>query len=469
MRRLPGWHPIVLSVLALVPWLAGAPAARADGTRLYEQLCANCHGTDLVGGKGGSLLGPLKHGDDETSLARAVTDGFPGLGMPGMGRQLSDADVHALVVFMREKRANPTPLPPPKPIDSAEVRRTQRHAFRIEYVVKDGLQIPWAFAWLPDGRMLVTERAGRLRLVERGALQPEPVRGIPAVVEKGEGGMMDVAAHDGWIYLSFADPGEGDRAMTKIVRGRLRGNEFVNQETIFALPREQYPPGYELFGSRLAFGGGHLFFTIGERKVHDVAQQPESPLGKVHRVRPDGTIPPDNPFAQRPGACGSVWSYGHRNPQGLAVHPATGEIWESEHGPRGGDEVNFIKRGANYGWPLVTHGVNYDGSVIADKDAAEGLEPPARHWTPSIAVSPVEFYSGGRFPGWKDSLFVGSLARQKFLRFEVRDGRVVHEEEIFSNLGRVRAIGTGPDGLLYVALEQLNGASGWIVRLVPAE
>lgn len=446
------------------------PLARANPSDAhYQQLCASCHGNELQGGKGGALVGPLKHGDDSAALARAIKDGFPGTGMPPAGNQLDEAAVHALVVWVQEKRASPKPLPAPQPINPNEIRRAGQQAFRIEYLVQDGLQVPWAFAWLPDGRILVTERAGRLRVIEHGKLLPDAIQGTPTVIEKGEGGLMDVGVRDGWIYLTFSDPGDGDRAMTKVVRGRLEGNRFVNLQTLFALPREEYPPGYELFGSRVAFLGEHLFFTIGERKVHHVAQSVRSPLGKVHRVFADGRIPPDNPFAREAGACASVWSLGHRNPQGLAVNPANGEVWESEHGPRGGDEVNFIRRGANYGWPEVTHGINYDGTTIAEKAEAPGFEPPAQHWTPSIAVSPLAFYSGDRFPTWKGSLFVGSLARQKLLRFEVRDGRVVHEEEIFSNLGRVRDIETGPDGLLYVALEQLNGAPGWIVRLVPTE
>ena len=328
---------------------------------------------------------------------------------------------------------------------------------------------------------------------------------------------MAVAVHpdyarSGWIYLSFSDPGDepgagskeqrgqsrehegrsgepgGDpkpqgagnpdekapasgkgRSMTKIIRGRLRENRFVDQEAIFARPKESYPEGYVLFGSRLVFDGPHLYFTVGERGVLGDAQRLGVPNGKVHRVFHDGKIPPDNPFADRPGAWASIWSYGHRNPQGLALNPATHELWEAEHGPRGGDEVNYIQRGRNYGWPAITHGINYDGTPVSNQTEAPGMEQPARNWTPSIAVSQVMVYTGDRFPAWRDNLFVGSLAQQKFLRLEVKDGQVTHEEELFVNLGRVRDIKTGPDGLIYVLLEELHGASGWLVRLVPAD
>jgi len=222
------------------------------------------------------------------------------------------------------------------------------------------------------------------------------------VIEKGEGGLMAVAvhpdfAHTHWIYLSLSDPGEGDHAMTKIVRGKLDGNRFTDQETVFALPKEQYPPGYVLFGSRIVFAGDYLFFSIGDRDVKDGAQQLEVPFGKIHRTFHDGTIPPDNPFVGQPGAMGSIWAYGNRNPQGLAFNPRTGELWEAEHGPRGGDELNLIEKGKNYGWPLITYGMNYDGTPVSGRTAAPGMEQPVRHWTPSIATSQVGSTAGTNF------------------------------------------------------------------------
>jgi aldose sugar dehydrogenase len=451
-----------------------ADLVKGEPNAVYNQLCAGCHGMNLEGGKGVSLLGPLQHGDDAPALAAAIRDGFPRTGMPPAGRGLTDADIAALVVYLREKRTN-NPLPPPAtPPDTNEVRRSEKHSYRIEYVVREGLQVPWSFAWLPDGRVLLTERAGRLRLIEGGRLLPQPIGGIPEVIEKGEGGLMSVAvdpeyARNGWIYLSFSDPGADGRAMTKIIRGKLNDGMLREIETLFSLPREKYQEGYVLFGSRLAFDQGYLYFTVGERGQTGDAQNLGVPNGKIHRIFPDGTIPRDNPFADRPDAFGSIWSSGHRNPQGLAIHPSTHAVWATEHGPRGGDELNHIEKGRNYGWPLITHGINYEGTPVSDQTEAPGLEQPKRHWTPSIATSQVTFYTGDKFPRWKDSLFVGSLARQKFIRFELDGANIIHEEELFSGLGRVRDIKTGPDGLLYVALEQIGGASGWLIRLVPAE
>jgi glucose/arabinose dehydrogenase len=459
----------------LFPFLAlgGALFAQAEpANAAYAQLCASCHGANLEGGKGPALLGALKHGDDAPALARAIKAGFPLTGMPPAGAQLTDADIATLVVHLREARAQRVVPGPAAPLDQQLIRTSEKHAFRIEAIVQDGLQVPWSFDWLPDGRILLTERIGRLRVIKDGKLLPDPVAGIPEVIERGEGGLMAVRvapdyAQSGWIYLTFSDPGAPEHAMTKIVRGKLDGNRFTDLEIIFSLPEEKYPEGYVLFGSRIEFDRGYLFFTVGERGQTGDAQKLEVPNGKVHRVRPDGSVPSDNPYADTPGAWGSIWSYGHRNPQGLAINPVTHEIWESEHGPRGGDELNFIREGKNYGWPAITYGINYEGTPVSDKTHAPRMEQPARHWTPSIAVSPIAFYTGNQFPDWKGSLFIGSLAQQQLFRFQVEDGKILHEEEIFSKLGRVREIRTGPDGYLYVALEQIGAASGWLVRLVP--
>jgi glucose/arabinose dehydrogenase len=455
----------------------GQPITIPDGRdtgQLYAQACANCHGDRLQGGKGTSLLrGNLKHGDDDESLRRSIHDGYSSAGMPAFGKTFSEAEIRGLVAFLREvatrevdPQANASqPLP-------EGVQHSEEHAYRFE-TVAEGLDVPWSLSFLPDGRILVTERAGRLRVIENGKLRPEVVADVPRVIVKDEAGLMSVVAspdfaRDPWVYLSFSDPGDGDKAMTKLIRGRLRGNRLVDQQTIFELPRQKYPSGYVLFGSRLVFEGDYLFFSVGERGQTGEAQKLETPNGKIHRVFHDGKIPPDNPFVQTPGAVPSIWAYGVRNPQGLARNASNGELWETEHGPRGGDELNHIQRGRNYGWPTITYGINYDGTPVSDKTEAPGLEQPVMHWTPSIATSEIEFYTGDRFPKWKNQLFLGSLAQQKFLRIVLDGDRAVHTEELFHNLGRVRDIKTGPDGLLYIALE-LIGKPGKIVRLVPAQ
>ena len=332
-------------------------------------------------------------------------------------------------------------------------------------------------SFLPDGRMLVTERIGRLRVIENGVLQPAPISGVPKPMVRDEGGLMCVVvdpafAENGWIYLSFSDPGESEEsAMTKIVRGHLQEGRLEDVVPIFEVPREEYQKTFVLFGGRMAAHGPFLYFGIGERGLEEAAtgdaQDLKKPVGKIHRLALDGSIPPDNPFVARDGNWESIWAYGVRNPQGLTIDPRNGDVWETEHGPRGGDELNRISAGKNYGWPLITSGVNYDGTPISDKTEAPGMEQPVINWTPSIAVSQIEFYRGDKFPAWKNNLFIGSLAQQKFIRLVVEDGREVHREDVFEGLGRIRDIKTGPDGFLYLALE-LIGKPGVIVRLVPA-
>lgn len=454
-----------------------APAAREVGG-VYAEFCGGCHGPAMDGGKGPSLAdGNWRHGGDEESLRRSILEGYPAAGMPAFRAAINDAEALALITFIREtatRRADPQPKEE-APLPTG-VQRSEEHAFRFERVA-EGLDVPWSFTFLPDGSMLVTERVGRLRVIRNGKLEREPVRGVPEVIVRDEAGLMSVAADPdyattGWIYLTFSDPGDVDgTAMNKIIRGKLRDGALVEQETIFSLPREQYPKSYVLFGGRLAFQGEYLFFSIGERGMEEgttgQAQDLARPNGKIHRVFRDGRVPPDNPFVDRPGAWKSIWAYGVRNPQGLAFD-RRGELWETEHGPRGGDELNHIRRGRNYGWPIATHGMNYDGTAVSDKKTAPGMEDPVIDWTPSIAASEIEFYRGDKFPKWKDQLFVGSLAQQKFLRVVLEGDRVAHCEEVFKHLGRVRDIKTGPDGFLYVALE-LIGKPGRIVRLVPAE
>ncbi len=453
-------------------------AAERDAGVIYGQLCANCHGPNLEGGKAPSLLpANLKRGRDDTALLHAIREGYPADGMPSFAKALDAGESVALVAYLREAAGHATnpnadaTAPVPTTVQSSEA-----HAFRFETVV-EGLDVPWSIAQLPDGRMLVTERVGRVRVIDaQGRLVPEPLAGVPPVVVKDEGGLLSVAvapdfARDPWVYLSFSDPGDNDTAMTKIIRARLRGNALVDHQVLFSMPKDRYQHSHVLYGSRLVFHDGYLFFSVGvrglETDVTKSAQDLSLPTGKIHRIRPDGSIPPDNPFVHTPGAWPSIWALGVRNPQGLAIDPRDGSLWETEHGPRGGDELNLIVGGHNYGWPLVTHGINYDGTPISDKTEAPGMESPVLHWTPSVAASELEFYTGDRFPKWRGSLFMGSLAHQTLYRFVIEKGRVVHQEELFKNVGRIRDIKTAPDGSILIALERIKRL-GAIVRLVPA-
>jgi glucose/arabinose dehydrogenase len=282
--------------------------------------------------------------------------------------------------------------------------------------------------------------------------------------------MLDVAVHpdhaaNGWVYLSFSDPGDGGAAMTAVLRGKLREGRLVEQQTLFRAPREQYRRGQVHFGSRFVFDGQYLFFSIGERGHQEDAQELSRPNGKVHRIFDDGRVPEDNPFAKQPGALPTIWSFGHRNPQGLAREPKTGALWDVEHGPRGGDELNLVRPGKNYGWPRVTFGMNYDGTPITSRTEGPGFEPPVLHWTPSIAVSSIDFYAGERFPRWKGHLLLGSLAAEELRRLVIEDEKVAKQELLFKGIGRVRDVVVGPDGLVYLAL---NGPDR-VARLVPVE
>lgn len=341
--------------------------------------------------------------------------------------------------------------------------------FRLEPVA-EAPGILWAMDFLPDGRMIATQRDGTLWLFRDGERQG-PVEGTPEVFHRGQGGLLEVRAHpdyadNGWLYLTYADPGEdGETAMTRVVRGQLDGLRWVNEQTIYAAPGRFYTDTDYHFGSRLVFKDGYIYFSIGERGDRESAQALDDPRGKIHRLHHDGRVPDDNPFAGEDQALASIWSYGHRNPQGMAVHPATGAIWAAEHGPRGGDEINRVRGGLNYGWPRVTHGLNYDGTPITDLTEKEGMESPRHHWTPSIAVSGIEIYTGEHFPDWQGHLMAGSLAAQQLRLVRLDGDRVTADDVLLEDLGRIRDISTGLDGYPYLVL---NNPGGYIYRMAPA-
>lgn len=462
----------LLAFILLAPLAAAQTPdpGRREVDQVYAELCSTCHGPGLSGtGQAPSLLDDeWKFGSDAASIAHSIRAGQPAAGMPPMGAALSEQEIRALVIYIREEgaKAKREKTTFAKPAADAIVQ-SERHPFKLETVVQ-GLDVVWGIDFLPDGRMLLTEKPGRLRIVENGTLVERPVGGIPAVWSEGQGGLLDVAVHpdytsNGWIYLSYSDPGPNGTAMTAVVRGKLRGGQFVEQQTLFKAPTALYRKANVHFGSRIVFDGkGHLFFTIGERGHKEDAQDLGRPNGKVHRIFEDGRLPDDNPFVGRAGALPTIWSYGHRNPQGLAQHPVSGALYDAEHGPRGGDELNLVQKGRNYGWPVITYGMNYDGTPMTDKTAQEGMEQPVVYWVPSIAVSSVAFYTGDRFPGWKHQLFVGALAQEELRRVVLENGTVSHQEVLFKGVGRVRDVVNGPDGLLYVSFD-----SGRVARLVP--
>jgi glucose/arabinose dehydrogenase len=337
--------------------------------------------------------------------------------------------------------------------------------------VAGDLEHPWGMALLPDGRVLVTERPGRLRIIERDGQKGPPIAGVPVVEAKGQGGLLDVAldpafAKNGFVYLSYTEPREGGNG-TSVARGVLAGGKLTGVQVIF----RQQPAiqgGYH-FGSRLVFArDGSLFVTLGERNSGRAqAQTLDNTIGKIVRINPDGSIPPDNPFVNRKDASPEIWSYGHRNVQGAALHPVTGELWANEHGPKGGDELNHVLPGRNYGWPTVSYGTEYTGGKISDSGTAPGIEPPVHYWVPSIATSGLMFYTGALFPAWRGSAFVGGLKSQQLVRLKVEGDRVVEEERLLRGVlkERVRDVEQGPDGCIYLLTDEENGR---LLRLQPA-
>ncbi len=440
---------------------------------LYQEHCAICHGQNLDGGLGGSLIdGEWRHGGSSEAIFTSIAKGRPDMDMPAFEETLNSQQVRALVIYIREKESQAADRAAKLPrADVGKVVATQYHSYKLEEVVANGLKLPWGMAFLPDGRMLVTERPGAVRIVSAdGQLQAEPISGTPDVLHHGQGGMMEVAidpdhAENGWIYLGFTDPldGGGKRCQTAIVRGKLRGNQWVDEQWLWRADDQFYTTSGVHFGTRIVFHDGYMFFIVGERGGGTQVQELWRPNGKVYRLFPDGRVPDDNPFVGRDRALPGIWTYGHRNPQGMAVDPRNGDIHITEHGPRGGDELNLLQPGGNYGWPLVTHGMNYNGTPITEKTQMEGVVPPLIHWTPSIAPCGLAFYTGDRFPQWKNDLFAGSLRNQTLRRLRIQDGKVVEQEVVLKGVGRIREVVTGPDGYLYVAL---NGPDR-IVRLIP--
>jgi glucose/arabinose dehydrogenase len=480
---------------------------------LFANTCAPCHGTDLAGGRAPTLFSErLLASNDDESLAAKIRDGVPNTAMVPFKSTLDDQQIWQLVAYIRTQAANLKDKPVFVPDPNNQIIKSERQTFRIE-VVATGLETPWGLAFLPDGRLLVTERSGRLRIIDKGKLVPDPVQGTPKVWERQDAGMLDVAIHpqyarNGWIYLSYTEvvpgyvapaptplpaPAPADPAVAAGGRGRGRGgppsppsmtvfvrgkidktNHWVEEQVIYRAPSELYTPSGSHYGTRFLFDkAGHLFYSLGERGDMTNAQDLSKPLGKIHRVNDDGSIPKDNPFVNTPNALPSIWTYGHRNPQGLAWDSA-GLLWESEHGPTGGDEINIVEKGKNYGWGVISMGLQ---NGITER-SHEGMEQPIVYFTPTIAPSGIGFYTGSKYSGWKNNLFVAALAGQQLRRLETSGHKVAHQEVVFEQFGRVRAVTTGPDGLLYVLLQNPTGSGtgvglsastpGMVIRLVPA-
>jgi glucose/arabinose dehydrogenase len=349
---------------------------------------------------------------------------------------------------------------------------SERARFNLETIAK-GLNHPWGLAFLPDGTLLVSERPGNLRLVSPNGEISAPLQGLPRIDHKGQGGLLDVVldpdyARNGQLYFSYSEPGKsGKTNSTAVASARIKGGQLVDVTRIFSQQPKVKSNAH--FGSRLVFGrDGTLFITLGDRysRMHD-AQTLDNHQGKVVRINTDGSVPADNPFVNTQGARPEIWSYGHRNVQGAAIHPQTGELWSGEHGAQGGDELNITRAGINYGWPVVTYGEDYGGGKIGQGFKKPGMATPVYYWLPSLATAGLTFYTGDQFPNWQGDLLVASLKAQTLSRLDIEQGRVLHEERLLkSELGkRLRHVVQGPDGYLYLLTDEANGA---ILRLTPA-
>ncbi len=363
----------------------------------------------------------------------------------------------------------------------SDVYYSAHHDYRVVEVT-GGLVQPWSMAWLPGGDMLVTEKPGRLRVVRNGELLPEAVPGVPEVFYRGQGGLFEVVPHpdfaeNRWVYLTFSKP-VGDTSTTAIVRGRFENDELTNVVEIFAAQSV----GFGHYGGKLVFDDeGYMFLVVGDRQAQTTgdltihpAQDTTNHNGTVMRLHDDGSVPDDNPFVGSSDALPEIWSFGHRSPQGLAIHPETGDLWETEHGPQGGDELNRIEPGFNYGWPVIGYGVNYGstGSPIHVGIGQEGMRAPDHIWVPSIAASGLMIYSGDRFPGWRGSIFAGGLMGEQLARLHMSDDyrEVIVEETLAYDMGRIRDVRQGPDGYIYLAISDRSGDEETpIVRLEPVE
>ena len=365
------------------------------------------------------------------------------------------------------------------PEDSgAQIHRSTLHDYRV-VPVASGLQNPWGIAFLPGGDILITERSGRLRIVREGRLLPDAVPGVPEVLAQGQGGLLDVQPHPDFathrlIYITYSKPyTDLEGARTVLIRGTFQDDALTNIEELFSAQAV----GRGHYGSRIAFdGNGYVFITAGDRQAPsrgDLYAHPAQDLSNHHgvvvRLHDDGRIPVDNPFVGTAGALGEIWSYGHRNPQGLAFHPMTGDLWANEHGPQGGDELNVVLPGRNYGWPVIGYGVNYgSGTTIHEGTLKEGMESPKHFWVPSIATSGLMIYTGDKFPAWRGNIFVGGLGGEQLSRLTVDGQTVLNEETLFQRMGRIRDVRQGPDGYSYLAIEDQRGEPTGVVRLEPA-
>lgn len=448
--------------------------ANKEGAMAYQTYCAGCHGKQLEGAAAPALVvKELKHGADRKSIYNSIHNGIPGTEMIKWSGIISDKQIDAITDYILEVRDSPelAKVKTEKPLEI----HTKIYRLRIEQLITKGIERPWGITFVDAKRALITGNKGELRWMVDGKLDTQKVAGIPKSYASDQvGGMLDVIsdpdyAKHGWVYLAFsANPSNNSdkrtAGMTKIVRGKVKEHRWLEEQVLFQVNDSLLVTGGSRWGCRFMFDKqGYLYFTIGDMDRGKDAQILSRPAGKTYRINKDGTVPKDNPFYGRSNSLEAIYSYGNRNVQGIAQHPVTGAIYATEHGPQGGDELNIIKKGANYGWPVITYGIDYNGSKISDLTEKEGMEQPITYWTPSIAVSAITFTGGKLFPKWQNNLLVGALKFEELRRLVVEGNQVKEQEILLKGYGRVRDVCMGPDGALYV----LTNSPDAVLRIKP--
>ena len=453
--------------------LSSGHSLAQTGELVYKTNCAGCHGAQLQGSVGPALIKKdWKHGGDRQSILKTIRNGIPQTEMMKFEGVLSAAQIEAVTDFILQVQTSPEMV---RKLDLPLEIKTKLYPLKIERLITEGLKGPWGIEFVDANRALITGKFGDMHWMDHGKLDPQPITGLPQTYGYDlVGGMMDLAldpayAKNGWVYVAFSHNSKNSTdkktpGMTKLVRGKIKDHQWVEEQTLFQVADSLEISGGTRWGSRLLFDRqGYLYFTIGDMNRAQDSQILSRPSGKIYRISPDGSIPKDNPFYGQANALQAIYSVGNRNVEGLAQHPQTGLIYASEHGPQGGDELNILKKGANYGWPTITYGIDYDGSKITDSTRKEGMEQPITYWTPSIAVCPIEFVTGSRFAKWQNNLLVGALKFEEIRRLVIDGDQVLEQEILLKGYGRIRDLKTGPDGALYV----ITNAPDSLLRITP--
>ncbi len=457
---------------------ANAQVATGQGVaeEVYQTNCAACHGKNLEGAIGPSLIDDVwSNGSSIEEVTHSIAIGYPDREMPGFADILSAETVRSLVIYLAEEKALASDRDlEAAPISSSHVFETERHDFRLEPIYHHDGEI-WGIEMLPDGGFLATVREGALMRID-AAGNAEVIEDTPSVWYKIQGGMLDVRIHpsyreNGWVYLSYSASSDQTeaRGMTRIVRGQLEQGRWLNEEIIFKSHPDHETETEFHFGSRIEFHDGLIYFSVGDRGFPERAQDLSWPAGKIHRLHDDGRVPVDNPFLNVEGALPSIYSYGHRNPQGLARRGIDGTLFASEHGPRGGDEINTLRTGRNYGWPIITYGMNYDGTPMTALTAKDGMEQPLKYWVPSIATAGITAVCGAKFPNWHGDLLVSGLQSQELHRLRFDDDRIAEDEILLKGLGRVRDVAIATDGELYFVINESPTGPSTVYRMIASD